>query len=259
MSVIWSGITAEGAVVPVQVTDEGKVVAVGDGPEGEFLKLTGGELTGILTSTSTAIFAGTVSTGANIAAAGNASIEGNVSAGYGASTGCLLSASGNAVFSSDVNIGGSITGAGSAEFAGNVNCATVECTQEFTYNRTFNGRFKEPDGSFTNKAQIFGDGSASFSGQVTAAGGWGSDLYALRLGGGGGLSVINPDTSAKAFVAYTGGYEASNIAASIGQDGSATFANGKCGFTTEGELIFTSRGSKYKLVVSDGFLFPEPF
>ena len=49
MSVIWSGITEEGAVVPVQVTDEGKVVAVGDGPEGDYLKLTGGNLTGDLT------------------------------------------------------------------------------------------------------------------------------------------------------------------------------------------------------------------
>ena len=49
MSVIWSGVTEEGAVVPVQVTAEGKVVAVGDGPEGDYLKLTGGNLTGDLT------------------------------------------------------------------------------------------------------------------------------------------------------------------------------------------------------------------
>ena len=49
MSVLWSGVTEEGAVVPVQVTAEGKVVVVGDGPEGEFLRLTGGNLTGDLT------------------------------------------------------------------------------------------------------------------------------------------------------------------------------------------------------------------
>ena len=49
MSVIWSGITEEGAVVPVQVTAEGKVVAVGDGPAGDYLPITGGNLTGDLT------------------------------------------------------------------------------------------------------------------------------------------------------------------------------------------------------------------
>ena len=49
MSVIWSGITEEGAVVPVQVTEEGKVVAVGDGPQGDYLPITGGNLTGDLT------------------------------------------------------------------------------------------------------------------------------------------------------------------------------------------------------------------
>ena len=48
MSVIWSGITEEGAVVPVQVTAEGKVVATGDGPQGDYLPITGGELTGDL-------------------------------------------------------------------------------------------------------------------------------------------------------------------------------------------------------------------
>ena len=49
MTVIWSGVTEEGAVVPVQVTAEGKVVAVGDGPQGDYLPTTGGNLTGDLT------------------------------------------------------------------------------------------------------------------------------------------------------------------------------------------------------------------
>ncbi len=35
--------------MPVQVTEEGKVVAVGDGPEGDYLPITGGNLTGDLT------------------------------------------------------------------------------------------------------------------------------------------------------------------------------------------------------------------
>ena len=49
MSVIWSGVTEQGAVVPVQVTAEGKVVAVSSVPSGNYLQLTGGNLTGDLT------------------------------------------------------------------------------------------------------------------------------------------------------------------------------------------------------------------
>lgn len=62
MSIIWSGITEDGTIVPVQVTAEGKVVAVGDGPQGEYLPTSGGQLTGPLTSSSTATFEGQIET-----------------------------------------------------------------------------------------------------------------------------------------------------------------------------------------------------
>lgn len=62
MSIIWSGITEDGTIVPVQVTAEGKVVAVGDGPQGDYLPTSGGELTGPLTSSSTATFEGQIQT-----------------------------------------------------------------------------------------------------------------------------------------------------------------------------------------------------
>ena len=70
MSVIWSGVTEEGAVVPVQVTAEGKVVAVGDGPVGDYLPITGGELTGDLEVDGSITAAGNVALNTGNAASG---------------------------------------------------------------------------------------------------------------------------------------------------------------------------------------------
>lgn len=75
MSVIWSGVTAEGAVVPVQVTAEGKVVAVGEGPVGDYLPITGGDLTGDLTLGTDKI---ELKTDGSITAAGSATFAGDV-------------------------------------------------------------------------------------------------------------------------------------------------------------------------------------
>ena len=112
MSVIWSGVTEEGAVVPVQVTAEGKVVAVGDGPEGDYLKLTGGNLTGdltvnqqiTLTTNGSASFAGDVTVGGggvlpatpniSLNADGSADFAGAVVVSDGTSLGCVLNKAG---------------------------------------------------------------------------------------------------------------------------------------------------------------------
>jgi hypothetical protein len=140
MSVIWSGITEEGAVVPVQVTAEGKVVATGTGPQEDYLPITGGQLLGPLTSTSEATFVGSINTSKNIAAAGNASIEGNISAGYGdPSSGCLLSAKGN------------------AEFAGHVEAKSITTTQTGD-GYTYIGRKADGTPTFS----VTKDGAANF-------------------------------------------------------------------------------------------------
>lgn len=47
MSVIWSGITEQGAVVPVQVDESGKVIATA-AVSGEYVKITGDTMTGPL-------------------------------------------------------------------------------------------------------------------------------------------------------------------------------------------------------------------
>lgn len=276
MSVIWSGVTEEGAVVPVQVTAEGKVVAIGDGPEGDYLELTGGQLTGPLTSTSTASFTGSLSTDNNIAAGGNASIEGNVSAGYGdPSTGCLLSANGNASFSSYINVGGtadfaggetSISADGTIEIGANPNGSgnvglSLATTGGLITRTTLNPSVKifPPTGT-TPSISLNRDGTADFAGKLTTGGTLrvGGEPWNFQKGAAVAAGTITSVNTAGSLVWY-GGVVGGSTTSSINSDGSCTFAGGNCGFTAEGELIFTSRNTTYKLVVSDGFLFPEPY
>ena len=42
-------------------------------------------------------------------------------------------------------------------------------------------------------------------------------------------------------------------------DGSFSAAENKCGFTSEGDLYFTSRGIRYKLLVQAGVCYAEEF
>lgn len=56
---------------------------------------------------------------------------------------------------------------GAATFAGDVNASAIQATQPVANYRTFNGRL-DNGGTVTDTAQIFADGSAQFSGNVTA-------------------------------------------------------------------------------------------
>ena len=232
MSVIWSGVTEEGAVVPVQVTAEGKVVAVGDGPEGEYLKLTGGNLTGDLTlgdpsSPNISLNAGDGST--TFAGGGSATFEGAVKSNAylwanasGPSAGIYNYENGSTNASSYIqqdssnNTKISFAWDGSATFAGDVDGKTITSTHGLVNRRV--------SGVITNHIECTTDGSNNFKVDPSGVVGIGSSSQIV-----------------------------------LNSDGSATFASGKCGFTSAGELIFTSRNTRYKLVVSDGFLFPEPY
>ena len=104
------------------------------------------------------------------------------------------------------------------------------------------------------------EGSASFAGAITT-----------------GTTPITPDPSVSGSTLYSGGqlylsrntpndvalyiYKTGEAGAKVQlfNNGSATFAGGKCGFTSEGELIFTSRNTRYKLVVQDQVCLAEPY
>lgn len=48
-------------------------------------------------------------------------------------------------------------------------------------------------------------------------------------------------------------------AGSVTAAGNASFAGNKCGFTSEGELIFTSRGDRYRMIIQGNMLYPDPY
>ena len=231
MSVIWSGVTEEGAVVPVQVTAEGKVVAVGDGPEGDYLKLTGGNLTGDLTV--------------------NEQIT--------------LATDGNATFDGDVGIGNiELNADGSAEFAGVVSALSLETDPlggGVKSYRSVGGTAQVWRGGQSSSiltSEIAADGSATFAG----VGRFG--ILSANPGSGDDGIIINPNqgvlVTADNLPVFRGyALNAATPTSTIDSDGSATFAGGNCGFTSAGELIFTSRNTRYKLVVSNGVCVAEEF
>lgn len=234
MSVIWSGITEEGAVVPVQVTEEGKVVAVGDGPQGDYLPITGGELTGDL------------EVDGSITATSDVQVGDDPT--QGKETGVKLFNSGQ-VYASGANDDTSIFYGYKTDPSGPN--ATFEVTA---------------DGSITAAGSgIFGDGFVvKKDGNVAAAGTISTPVFSASnyivakglapvwaLMGGAGAGAAHP------FVVYNDTTKEDLIR--LTADGSITAAGGACGFTSTGELIFSSRGTRYKLFVSQGVCQAEEY
>ena len=232
MSVIWSGVTEEGAVVPVQVTAEGKVVAVGDGPQGDYLPITGGNLTGDLT----------VNNQITLATDGTATFGGLVDAVYSRldfpgggdpnSWGFQLNNDNGEVAKINTD--------GSAAFGGDIGIGGLSSAPNIT---------------------LKSNGSASFADDVTV----GSDAASVPDANGINLAGGSGEISARRFGTSDNylfsGYNtvSSSRVASIASDGSASFAGGACGFTSTGEVYFTSRGTRYKLFVSQGLVQAEEY
>ena len=234
MSVIWSGITEEGAVVPVQVTEEGKVVAVGDGPEGDYVKKTGDNMTGDLT--------------------------------LGTDEITLNATGGSTTFKKSVNVGNG------RDISNNTDATGIRLAQD----SAAAGVYTQCKGSTIASAQVAFmahhgssknfevkyDGSAEFSGAVRSerlnvysdnvvlAGYNPSNTRIIVIDSegtvqiGGNLEGVIPNNQPKIW---------------LNPNGSATFAGGICGFTSGGELFFTSRGTRYKLVVAGELCTAEPY
>ena len=227
MSIIWSGLTEEGVIVPVQVTAEGKVVAVGDGPEGEYLKLTGGNLTGDLT----------VNEQITLATDGTATLS-SIQSGDSSGRGRLL-----------VDAPGNSAQRGRLILETNADCPNAaECFQVFQ--------------GVTEKSRISADGRATFAGGLTELNSNGSvqfgDItkYGMYVFDQCQMYVAGPSTAAyRVYCNETGGNETARISG----NGSAFFANDKCGFTSNGEIYFMSRNTRYKIVVSNGICQAEEY
>jgi hypothetical protein len=298
MSVIWSGITEGGAVVPVQVTEEGKVVAVGDGPQGDYLPITGGELTGDLEVDGSGKFKGYVLSGLNPGSSNNNNSGSMISEDgrlvlFHASTSTVGSylrchkhdGAGSyddlTTIKSDgsIWIGGNHISAnpspnitlnadGKAIFADNVSTLNgVFSTARITgQSKAFVGKTGSKEG-----IQILADGTTSIGGDLTPTtpGGVtptspnitlnadGSATFAGEINASG---KIGSTRATAGQVCFTGASVAGGqITSKITADGSCEFAGGKCGFTADGELIFSSRGTRYKLFVSQGVCQAEEY
>ena len=240
MSVIWSGITEAGAVVPVQVDETGKVIATAAVPGGDYVKKTGDNMTGDLT----------------LGADGSPVVTLNAADG-GATFG-------DSVQVSDDPVGGASTGVklfgGGAIYVSNAKGTSP----------VFVGYVA---GNSTPTVEISADGSADLAGGVKIGGVLPSDPN-ITLSENGSSTFAGRIFGADAVVGskdYTGPYSyvgPTEIALNLNQsspvfkvtnDGSAEFVSGKCGFTSSGELFFTSRGARYKLVVQDQLCIAEPY
>jgi hypothetical protein len=224
--VVWQGITEGGTAVPVQVTEEGRVVAEGqEGPAGP----PGPE--------------------------GPQGPPGEYGPG------------------DDVDLG-NITASGSITAAGRVTAndqVRVVSTNGFL-------SFWNGSGSLASSFAFRGyDNSGNITSQITADGDIAvqGDISARKITANGKILASGSDawhetdrTQSQHYVfrGLLNGSETSTIlangninASAIATDDTISAAGNKCGFTSAGELYFTSRNTRYKLVVSDQLVLAEPY
>lgn len=232
MSVIWSGLTEEGAVVPVQVTAEGKVVAVGEGPVGDYLPITGGNLTGTLTIDTDKI---KLELSGNIRAAANNIQLSKVTGSNSADQGVIY-----------VQAGGTTnTDPCIAAYDGGGNRFTVQGDGATKIGGTLPS---------APNIELKANGQIEAQGRILGR----EDFYSTNSTN---RTTFVSDLTGNSFnPAHMYGYKGDgSLAFYIFNDGSSSFGGGNGGFTSDGELIFTSRGTRYKIVHSNGICAAEPY
>ena len=105
----------------------------------------------------------------------------------------------------------------------------------------------DQDVYLTGTYQQGGIGDARGAGllRLTDTGGTQGNQQAIRV-----TQVGNQPNVATFAVRYDG---------SVHSDGTASFASDKCGFNSDGELIFTSRGERYRMIIQGNMLYPDPY
>ena len=195
---IWNGLTSDGAVVPIQVDAQGRVIAVGSGPDsplvvdGDYLRPRD-ETKGLGTAN------------INLDASGAATFTGQVIVGsddfynkfYTSGTHEIYNKTwgpgqGNQNALDIKGSGGSVAlvfGDGSATFAGIVDGLCITGRQDSTKSAVFRGTWDGAGNDFTSV--VYGDGSALFGGDVVT-GSFNPGLSTtagLEFGVGGAVSV----------------------------------------------------------------------
>ena len=237
---IWNGLTSDGAVVPIQVDDEGRVVAVGSGPDsplvvdGDFLRPRDPDL-GLgtanidLDAAGSAAFAGGVTSQAKISSNRDTANLDCFSAGLNGNTNAIIRADGNTriggVVGSDPNIeldpDGSATFASTVKAEGDSAYVTVNRTGTLPASAALYLGFNNGDEKF----KVSQDGSATFADDVSVgntspvvnSNEGGSTLF----GGSGGLRVFRSSSGVSSAI------DCQNNGVGVfalKTDGSATFA-----------------------------------
>lgn len=218
MTLTLYGVTSDGTSVPIEVTDDGKLVvdtssADGFVKQGDDVEFGKGEFTGDIDVDGSATFDGVVTTGVSTTTEGTGSW---IQPSGGVYT-TRPSDSSDPLFAgyqeNDLSPRISLNADGSADFAGNVVRGVYAANSNYAALR---------DGQI-EVAKDTNDGNLSL-------------LTGTRYDAGAGSTVF-----------------------SIKTNGSAMFSENKCGFTSDGELFFTSRGSRYKLFVSNGMVQAESY
>ena len=282
MSILWSGLTEAGAIVPVQVDDTGRVIAISNNEGGSYweksdntLKPTGGEnvfVDGTISSVSflgsTASFTQDVVVNSLSLGRGGGDIESNTALGVSAlssnSTGNENTALGRySLFSNSEGYSNTALGRYSLY------------TNTEGFSNTALGRgalIDNATGSYNTALGVSALSSNSTGNNNTAVG-----LSALRsnitgnnntfIGENPGLEGLNDTvcisagTQERLWIDSEGqaGIGTNNPQAKLDVAGPALFANGLCGFLPTGEIFFQSRNTAYKLVVSsNGLVSAEP-
>tara|TARA_B100000459_G_scaffold63246_1_gene34566 strand:+ start:3037 stop:3795 length:759 start_codon:yes stop_codon:yes gene_type:complete len=226
--VVWQGITEGGTAVPIQVTEEGRVVAEGQegkegppgppgppGPQGEY-------------GPGDDVDLGNITAVGSITADGVTTV-GPFSPGNGETTGIQLDPNG---------------------------LMSVQRRN----NQPGEPVFKTYKGVFEN-ITFTCDGNATFKGIVDVGDTDGTTGY-VRSRPDGQVYLRPADkavNSATALQVFSGGNLTTDATVTVTKDGSITAAGDKCGFTAAGELFLTSRGTRYKLVVAGGLVNAEPY
>ena len=278
--VLWQGLTEGGTAVPVQVTEDGKVIAQGqqgepgtpgppgppgpEGPEGppgpygpgDDVEFGNGNFDGNIISGTDPNSASVISKGYGYFRYNDSSIW------YGYTGGGLLIGPGDATEDATIILkpdGSSVfNGKLKVEVSGDyaqiarVNSGT-EKSCVYAQHLDEGDVFEGASGSGITSS-INADGSATFKGTLTV--GDGSESINLKADGS---ATFSKSVSADSLSTNTGFITNAVVSNDINVIGSGSFATNACGFTDQGELYFTSRGERWRMFVQNGTCFAEPY
>ena len=229
--VLWQGLTEGGTAVPVQVTEAGKVVAEGQqgqegppGPPGE---------------------------------QGPQGPQGEYGPGDDVVFGSIKAAE-------PIRTGDSVETDTSAFAVLDPSGQVVLQNKEGDNTKNVLLVFNQSYVAGQEKLKIDAGGNIIAKGKIAAAGsiiagknGVSSPDEYFRWQPTGGITVNNPTGTSTIFQGNDG--SSVDFTSKIFANGSATFSGNKAGFTADGEVYFTSRGTRYKLEVAGGLCNAIPF